>query len=220
MARLCDGEPTSSVLVADAHPLVRLGVGDLIRSRNPSWIVEEAESGCEALTRAAEARPPLVVAGLNLDVQPLEPVRRLAALGAPLRVLVLSGRGVRNYAVRAIRAGARGFVRKSDEPGAILSAVRAVAEGQLHLPSEVRSRILRSVRSGSDPGPPCQVEALTRRERQVFHLLGEGRTTGEIAHALGISPKTVESHRRKVMRKLDVEDRFRLLVRAVEWRRS
>ena len=175
-----------SILLVDDHAIVRAGLRRLLGASGDAAI-REAATGEEALAMARAERPRLVVLDLNLPgISGLELLRRLLAEHGGLRVLVLSMHAEPLYAARAMDAGARGFLSKSASADELLLAVRKVGEGGRHIQHDIAQEMaLLSVGSG-DP-----VGQLSGRELEILRLLGEGRSLGEIANALGVGYKTI-----------------------------
>lgn len=165
--------------------------------------------------------PDLVITGLNFQVADgIRLVKEISRRHPEVRILVLSVHDENLFAERVIRAGAHGYVPKTASLDRVLEAIDTVLGGDLYLSRAVRGRILQRISEGSAPLGARATEALTDREYQVFGRLGRGESTREIADALGLSVKTIDTHRAKIMKKLGLEDGVQLLQRAVEWVRS
>lgn len=205
------------IYLVEDHPVMREGYASLI-SREPDLeICGEAESAEQGFAEIPAAKPDLVLIDLSLPgVNGIELIKRLAALGSCGRVLVVSAHDELLYAERAIAAGARGYLMKHVSAGLVVGAIRKVLDGQLYLSDRVRERLIMS-RIAQTSGPTSSVDPLTDREIEVFEHFGHGRTTVEIAKRLGLSPKTVESHRANIKRKLGIEHAPEFVQRAVLW---
>lgn len=204
------------ILLVDDHPLLREGIARAVGRESDMEVVGQAGSAEEALAEARRLQPDLVVLDLALgeaDGMDLLPRLRRAAEDALVVILSMFDEAV--YAERCLRAGASGYVMKEAASETLVAALRQVLAGEIAVSEDVRARLVRRVagRSG-DSGP---VEALTDRELQVFRLLGEGRSTREVAEALHLSVKTIESHRAGIMDKLGLEHANQLVHRAVGW---
>lgn len=194
------------VLVVDDHPLFRAGVVAALKNEPNLAVCGEADSSLAARELAERLRPDAAVVDLMLqDDDGLKLVRELRQAHPRLKIVVLSMLDAGIYAPKALQAGASFFVSKQEGPAAIVSALRrAVANERASAPA-----------GGSDPQ-----HDLSERELQVFLQLGLGRSTQEIATALGVSVKTIESHREAIKSKLDLPHANALVARAALWTRE
>jgi DNA-binding NarL/FixJ family response regulator len=184
------------VVLADDHEIVRAGIRTLLEHISGIEVVGEASDGREAVALAAEMRPDLILMDLLMPkLSGIEATRLIAARFPDIRIIVLSGWGG-DYAEAARKAGALGYVMKGSRIATLKAAIGAVLQGQPFPPPS----------EASGDGPDEAPDPLTGRQRDVFQLLVEGKATKEIAHILGVSPKTVETHRTEVMRRLGVRD--------------
>jgi DNA-binding NarL/FixJ family response regulator len=192
-----------SVLVADDHMLVRTGIRHVLESEAEFAVVGEAASGTEALALSAELRPDVVVLDISMPgMTGLEVASRLRASSPGTRVLILSMHDNAEYVLESVRAGAHGYLLKDTAATELRDAIRAVCAGESYFSPPVASRLTAAVRREHDPVPG--VDLLTGREREVLLGIARGRTNKEIAAELGISHRTVESHRESLMRKLQL----------------
>jgi DNA-binding NarL/FixJ family response regulator len=194
------------VLVVDDHPLFRAGLSGLLATMPDVEVVAEAVDGDEAVARAVELRPDVVLMDLNLPGTPgLEATRRIVAAAPECGVLVLTMVADEASVVAALRVGARGYVLKEAGQDEVLAGIRTVASGGAVFGPGVAARLLQ----GSAPG-----SALTPRESEVFALLAQGLDNPAIARELGVSLKTVQNHVSAVLAKLHVRDRTQAAFRA------
>ncbi len=203
---------TIRVLVADDHTIVRQGVVSLLEAGGDCEVVAQASDGVEAVEKALATRPDVAVLDIGMPrLSGLEAVRRIRQEAPKIRVLVLTMHEEEEYVVHLVRAGASGYLVKDSAAGELLAAVRALAKGHGYF-GPYAARVLAEqyrhpeVAQAQDP-----YGALTAREREVFHLVVDGKTTKEVAKALGISPKTAENHRTRLMEKLDVHNSAELV---------
>ena len=212
------------VVAVDDHPAVRDAIAQAVAAQPDMDLLGVAGSAAEAfdLLRAAPADVAVVDISLG-DAHGLDLVQNLQAEHPALEVVVFSMYDEAVYAERALRAGARGYVRKSEPTAAVTEAIRAAAAGEIYLARRAASRILSRVAFGADRagelggGPAAGLEELTDREMAVFQLLGQGRPPEDIADRLNLSRKTVETYRRRAKEKLGLESVTELLQFAIRW---
>lgn len=192
------------VLVVDDHPLFRTGLASLLDTVPDVEVVGAAGDGEEAVARAVELRPDVVLMDLNLPRTPgLEATRRIVAAAPECAVLVLTMLADDASVVAAMRVGARGYLLKEAEQDEVLAAIRTVAAGGAVVGPGVAAHLLDRP-SGA---------ALTGRESEVLALLARGASNAEIARELGLSLKTVQNHVSNVLAKLQVRDRTQAVLR-------
>jgi DNA-binding NarL/FixJ family response regulator len=205
------------ILVVDDHPIVRLGIRQMIDAEPTLSICCEAESMEAALELAKSSDADLAVVDLSLkDGSGLELIRALRESVPRLPVLVLSMHDEHLFAERALRAGAHGYIMKHEAIDGLIGAIQQVLAGRVVVSERVSQRILG--RLGSDtfasPGP---LGSLTDRELEVFELIGRGLSTASIAERLEVSVKTIETYRANIKVKLDIKDAADLIRFATTW---
>ncbi|HLF58973.1 MAG TPA: response regulator transcription factor [Alphaproteobacteria bacterium] len=186
------------ILIVDDHPIVRAGLKRMLADR-PDIEFRETDAGKEALGIFREFRPDLVILDLNLpDMGGLELIRRLTLEETKARILVFSMHDDAIYAMRALQAGAAGYVSKNEPPAQILEAIARVADGHTYVGHELAQELaLFNVRADAHP-----LEDLSRRDLEILRLLGEGRSLQQIADTLGVSYKTVANNCTQIRTKL------------------
>jgi DNA-binding NarL/FixJ family response regulator len=209
------------VLLADDQALVRAGFRVLLQSAPDLEVTGEAANGEEAVARAREARPDVVLMDIRMPVlDGLEATRRIASDEslAGVHVLVLTTFEADEYVFEALRIGASGFVLKDIEPADLLQAIRVVAAGEALLSPSVTRRLIAEFagRPAKRRTSAKDLGLLTEREREVLELVGQGKTNDEIASELFVSPATVKTHVSRVLSKLYARDRAQLVVAAYE----
>ena len=192
------------IVIADDHAIVRAGLRALLGSQSDFTVVAEAADGRAAALAVDRERPDVLLLDLSMPGEGgIEALTRLRAAGSSTRVVVLTMHAAPEYVRPALRAGASGYVVKGAGLDDLVEAVRTVAAGGTFLGPEAR-RVVEGDFGLADPID--DLDRLTPREREVLRLVAEGHTNREIAALLGVSPKTVDTHRTNVMHKLDLHD--------------
>jgi DNA-binding NarL/FixJ family response regulator len=201
---------TIRVLVADDHTLVRQGLVKLLLETGECEVVAEAADGLEAVDRALATRPDVALIDVSMPrLNGIEAVRRIHSELPGTRILALTVHDEEEYVVHATRAGASGYLLKDCAATDLLEAVRALAAGHGYFGPQAARVLAEQYRHPSPDGDPYG--SLTPREREVFHLVIEGLTTKEVAARLGVSVKTADNHRSRVMDKLGVRNAVELV---------
>ncbi len=209
---------THRILIIDDHPMVRLGISQILAREPDLEVCGETGKASRAIQMLADIKPDLALVDISLeDMSGLDLIRMMRQECPTCRILVCSMHAENLYAERALRAGAAGYVRKSDGGTELVAAVRAVLAGEIYLSHEVSERMLSSLSGSmiSDAGP--RVKQLSNRELEVFEMIGRGQTSQEIAAGLHLSIKTVDAHRQKIRSKLNLKNNTELVYRAVQW---
>ena len=193
------------VLLADDHTILRLALRVLLTREPDLEVVADASSGAEALRLAAELTPDVIVMDISMPgMDGIEATRRLVAAVPGVHVLALSTHLERHFVSQMLAAGAKGYVAKSADGEQLLQAIRTVAQNRVYLCPEVASIAAGSM-GGQASDQTLEGERLEGREREVLALIGEGKSSREIASRLGIAVSTVLSHRRNIGRKLGLQ---------------
>jgi DNA-binding NarL/FixJ family response regulator len=189
------------ILLADDHAVVRQGFKMILGAQPDFEIVGEAGNGREAVELAENLKPDVVVMDVAMpELNGIEATRRLAASAPHTRVVALSMHKDNVYVREILRAGARGYLLKDSVAGDLVSAVRAVAQGEGYISPAVSNAVLDDYRKHvTNP-----IDLLSSREREVLQMLAEGKTNKEIAAVLNLSVYTVDAHRGRIMEKLNV----------------
>jgi len=188
------------VVIADDHAIVREGIKRILDGQEGIEIAGEATNGHEALERVREGGFDILLLDLSMPGRSgIELIKQVKDESPKLRVLVLTMHEEDQYAVRAIRAGASGYLTKESAPGQLVSAIRRLAEGRLYISANVAEQLALDVqpRGGEEPH-----RHLSDREFEVFQLLVSGRSISEIAGQLHLSVKTVSTHKTRILQKM------------------
>ncbi|MBM3133356.1 MAG: response regulator transcription factor [Chloroflexi bacterium] len=201
------------VLIADDHSIVRSGIRALLELQEDIEVIGEAANGREAIEMIAKLSPDVALMDIAMPLMDgLEATRRIAKSHPKTRVLILTQHDNKEYALSGIKAGAAGIVPKKAGPSELVSAIRAVHQGDSFIHPSMAKWMVKDYlqRVGEDP-----FDSLTDREREILKLVAEGHSNQEIADQLFISVKTVLGHRDKIMQKLDIHSRTDLIKYAI-----
>jgi len=193
------------VLVADDHAIVRTGIRHVLENEPGFTVVAEASTGTEALELAASLKPDVAVLDISMPGESgLRVAAELRTRSPDTHVLILSMHDNTEYVLESLRAGAHGYLLKDTAATELCAAIRAVRRGESYFSPPIAGRLSAVVRGEAEPTPVGALSQLTARERQVLVGIAQGQTNREIAQQLGISHRTVETHRESLMRKLEV----------------
>ncbi|THB71714.1 MAG: DNA-binding response regulator [Desulfovibrio sp.] len=196
------------VLIVDDHPLTREGLIAVLKRDEAFKVCGEAGTGEECLSMTAKLEPDVVLLDITLpDVSGFDLARQLLSQRPELKIMAISMHSKMEYLTQAFQAGILGYVVKGSPAQQILEGVRTVARGEYYLDSSISPKVVRKLTSPSSQSEPSIHEGpqeLSRREVEVLVLLAEGLSTRDVSERLFISPKTVEGHRTRIMKKLDL----------------
>jgi two-component system response regulator NreC len=199
------------IVLADDHVLVRQSLKSLLE-REGHLVVGEASEGKQALSHVQSLRPDIAILDISMPIlNGLNAAREIKKAFPKTKTILLTQHDEDQYISEALDAGVRGYVLKSQVAGDLLEAIRQVSRGQVYLSPGVSRAVMEAYRSKSERPK----HSLTLRERQVLQLIAEGKSTKEVASVLGISVKTAESHRTRLMQKLDIHETASLVRYAV-----
>lgn len=216
-----EGKPKSRILIVDDHPLFRQGVAQLINTQADMMCCGEAEDLKSTLKAVVETKPDLVLVDMRLaNEDGLDLIKAVKVDHPNLPMLAISQFDETVYAERVLRAGGSGYLMKEEAAGEVLSAIRTVLSGELYVTRKMAVLVLHKLLDQGPAGNRGDVASLSDRELQVFGLLGSGLSTRKIATRLGVSFKTIESHRENIKRKLGISDAAALIRHATDWVRS
>ncbi len=206
------------IIIVEDHPIVRKGFIMLINQENDMNVVGEADGVRSAIQLINTTQADLMLIDLSLhDGNGIELIKNVKNLRPELPVLVVSLHEENVYAERAIRAGAGGYIMKSEATENILTAIREVLNGNLYVSDTMKAYFLNKL-TGSGMSSSSFTDALSDRELEVFQCIGDGKKTKEIAALLNLSVKTVETYKAHIKTKMGIKDSTDLIRRAVEWK--
>ena len=209
--------PSIRILLADDHTIIRSGLRLLLEQQEDFKVVAEANDGREAVQLVAKHRPDIVILDIGMpQLNGIEATRQIVAEQPEAQVLILSMHSDEGYVLRALKAGARGYILKNSAEADLIRAVRSVAEGKSFFSPVISKMLLEDyVRQVRDKEVEDSYDLLTPREREILQLLAEGKTNKEAAHILGVSPHTIETHRGNILEKLNLHGVPELILYAV-----
>jgi DNA-binding NarL/FixJ family response regulator len=207
------------IFLVDDHPITREGLARLINCESDMEVCGQAGNASRAIAEIAALKPDLVIVDVSLTSGPsgLELIKDLLVRHPRLRMLALSTHDESLYAERALRAGAKGYVMKQEPTEKVMAAIRQVLHGRIYLSEAMNERLLRKMTQPGHPPGTSEIERLSDRELEVYRLIGQGRSTRQIAHELHLSISTIETHRTHIKDKLHLSSAAELVRRAVEW---
>jgi DNA-binding NarL/FixJ family response regulator len=207
------------VLLVDDHPILRKGLAQMINMEQDLTVCGEAEEAGKAFELVGTLTPDVAVVDISLKTgNGIELVKNIKARYPELPILVLSMHDESLYAERALRAGSLGYIMKEEATEQVLVAIRRVLKGEIFLSEKMKSRMLQQLTTGGrNKVVVSPIENLTDRELEVFRLIGEGRSTRQIAGELHLSVRTVEAYREYIKSKLNLRNATELVQHAFHW---
>jgi DNA-binding NarL/FixJ family response regulator len=194
----------TTIVVADDHKIIREGLVKLLETREDFTVIGEANDGEEAVQMVLDRQPDVVLMDIWMPrLSGIDATRRIGKRASKTKVLILSMHESQSYVEEVLRAGAAGYIVKNSSSSDLLQAIDAVRSGASYLSPAITQQVVDAIARPSDASP-SGVAMLTDREREVLQLIAEGLSSKEIASVLGVSLKTVDSHRSNLMEKLDI----------------
>jgi len=210
--------PARRVLVVDGHPIVRQGLLQIITGETDLSVCAEAETALAGRAAIRDAHPDGLITDISLKHgDGIELVRHVRAHHPKLPILVLSDHDECIYAERMLSVGANGYIVKQAPNAQILVALRRVLEGGTYVSEIVSAHMIERFAANRHPSVGNPIDSLSNRELQILHMVGKGMSTRETAQSLSLSIKTVESHRQRLKRKLNLGTGTQLIQYAINW---
>ena len=209
--------PRLRIALGDDHTLMRQGLRRILENRDDWEVVAEASDGREAVQQIVAAPPDVAILDVGMPLlNGIDATAQIVRRCPTVNVLILSMHADEEYIVRALKAGAKGYLLKDSADTELIRAVEAVSTGKSFFsPAAAKVMLDDYLRHLSDKGVIDRFESLSEREREVFQLVAEGHSNKEVAEVLSVSPTTVETHRAHIMQKLDVHNTAELVLYAV-----
>ena len=214
----CDLPDAKRIVIVDDHPLFRKGLEQLIHSDGAFAVCGEAGNAAESMDVIRKLNPDLAIVDLSLPgANGIELIKNIRAEFPNLPILVLSMHDESLYGLRALRAGANGYVMKHEAMANVVQAIREVFSGRPYLSPAMAAQVITKFAKKSPEGESDAVDRLSDRELEILELIGKGREVRQIANLLHLSPKTVETHRAHIKEKLQLKNAREVARFAVQW---
>ena len=209
------------VLLVEDHPMFREHLGQLINRDLGMAVCGEADNIKDGMRLVRETNPDIAIVDITLrGSSGLEFIKDIKAQGLPLNVLVLSMHDEELYAERSLRSGAKGYITKNEASSELINAIRCVMAGDVYASKKLTAKLLERMTQKRATSELAGMETLADRELEVFHLLGRGKSTSEIANSLNLGDSTVETYRARIKDKLRLRSAAELYLRAGQWVRD
>ncbi|MBW2195756.1 MAG: response regulator transcription factor [Deltaproteobacteria bacterium] len=211
-------EKTYRIVIAEDHRILREGLRALVSSESAYLVVGEADNGRDAIRRVDELKPDLILMDLSMPrMNGLDAISEIKSRYPDTKLLVLTVHKAEEYVFESLKSGADGYVLKDATHAELMLAISSVLDGKRYISPGVSATLVEGFLEGRKPSrSESSFEALTKRERQVLKLIGEGHKNKDIADYLCISAKTVEKHRANLMKKLDLHNASAMTAYAIE----
>lgn len=193
------------IVLADDHKLFRDGLRTLIEKDAHMTVVGEADDGLKAIDMAHELKPDIIIMDISMpELNGVEATRRILGENHDIKILILSMHSDRRFVLETLKSGASGYLLKDSSFTELTEAIRSVASGKVYLSTQISKNIISDYVRIAKQSESSAFTLLSAREREVLQLLAEGKSNREVAEPLNISMKTVESHRKNIMEKLNI----------------
>jgi DNA-binding NarL/FixJ family response regulator len=193
------------IVLADDHKIMREGLKALLEKQQGVEVIAEAETGLEAVRVAQKLKPDIIIMDIGMPgLNGIEATRQIVAEVPGVKIIALSMHSAKRFVIEMLKVGASGYLLKDSASEELMSCIRAVAANQPYLSPKITDVVLKDYLSTLSKAEPSAFSVLTAREREVLQLIAEGKSTKQIAFALHVSVKTVETHRQQMMEKLNL----------------
>ena len=208
---------TTKIIIADDHKIIREGLKALLEKEEKFEVVAEAQNGLATVRLAQKLKPDIVIMDIGMpDMNGIEATREIVSANKNIKVVALSMHSDRRFVLQMLQAGASGYLLKESAFEELVMSLEAVASGQQYLSPKVTDVVIKEYLHSTGKNEGTVFKMLSAREREVLQLLAEGKSTKQIAAALNVSVKTVETHRQQVMEKLDIHSIAELTKYAIQ----
>ncbi|MBN2352188.1 MAG: response regulator transcription factor [Spirochaetales bacterium] len=202
------------VIIADDHAIIRRGIREILDETDSIRVIDEAADGKELIAELAAKRCDVVLLDINMPGKTgLDVLRDIQSVRPGQKVLMLSIYPEEEYAIRAIKSGAAGYLKKDSHPRDIVDAIKTVSSGRKYFSKELYDDIVEELRN---PEPDAPHKRLSNREMEIFTHIGGGKTLSEIAEALCLSPKTVSTYRARILEKTKMKNNAEIMKYVIE----
>ncbi len=209
-----------SVMIVDDHPIVRNGLSQILDQNDEIGmkVVCLAENAEEAITCLERTSPNFAIIDISLKgISGLELIKKIRETNDTILILTLSMHDEKLYAERSLKAGANGYLMKQEDPEEIINAIISIKNEGVYLSQKMKNSILKNMIKGFNPNEKTKHDLLSDRELEVFKKIGNGKSTSDIASDLKLSPKTIETYKEHLKRKLELSDKNELLKEAIAY---
>ncbi len=208
----------NAVLIVEDHEIFRLGIRELINHEPDLAVCGEADDVESARTLIRKLRPDLVIIDITLKKSNgMDLIKEISAHYKSMKTLVLSMHDELLYAERSLQAGAQGYIMKQETSRSIVKAIRHILAGNIYVSQEIMDNLLERVRTGQDSLEKPPVDNLSDRELEVLGMIGQGKSTGDIAANMNLSVSTISTYRERIKEKLNLKNAAELMRYAVHW---
>lgn len=205
------------IVLADDHPIVRQGMRHLLETQKDLEIIGEAEDGLQTVRLVDELKPDILIVDMMMPgLNGLEALRQVKKLAPKTHVIILSMQSADSYVLEAVKGGASGYILKETGPSELIQAIHKVIAGETFLSPKLSERLSAGFVESGDDTLRDPYELLTTREREILQMAAEGMSSTEMGEKLVISPRTVETHRSRLMRKLGLRNQTELVRYALQ----
>lgn len=206
------------ILIVEDHEIFRLGIKELINHESDLIVCGEADDVDTARNMIKELNPDMVIVDITLKKSNgMDLIKEISTFYKSMKILVLSMHDELLYAERSLQCGAQGYIMKQETSKSIIKAIRHILQGNIHVSESIMSNLLNRVRTGQDSFEKSPIDQLTDRELAVLRLLGEGKSTGDIAQEMHLSVSTISTYRERIKEKLQLKNAAELVRYAIHW---